>query len=66
MNRFLKSFWVYLYHERLGYRRPMRLLTDSCDDSLEIERLERLERAVRYLDANIDLIRVSRFRKEPQ
>jgi len=65
MTHFFRSFYKYLVTERLGYRRPTRpvlpvLPDDHAIRDAEAERLERLEQNVRYLDANIDLIRIGK------
>ncbi len=61
----MRSFYTYLVKERLGYRRPSHaalpvLPDDDAIRGAEAERLERLERNVQYLDANIDLIRIAK------
>lgn len=67
MSAFLKSFWQYLAHERLGYRRADRPVIPNLPDDeairyAEITRLERLEAQVRYMDANLDLVRAGKLR----
>lgn len=71
MRGFMHSFYTYLVKERLGYRRPQRPVLPALPDDeairrAEAERLERLEQDVRYLDANIDLIRIAKSgRRQP-
>lgn len=68
MRGFMHSFYTYLVKERLGYRRtPRPVLPQLPDDEVirgaEAARLERLENNVRYLDANIDLVRIAKGRR---
>lgn len=71
MTHFVKSFWTYLVHERLGYRRPARPLLPVLPDDdaireVELQRLHRLETSVKWMDANLDLLRASKLRREQQ
>lgn len=51
-----REFWNYLWHERMGYYRPMMLTTVHLTDDLKVQeeaerRVSKLEEAIAIIDA---------------